>query len=395
MDAPATLPTPQGTLRPALSGALATLSGNGLARFSYVSLFPALVTAGWVTGAEAGLLGALNLAGYLAGVLGGRPLAVRLGTAGALNFGMGLVTLSFLACAWHAGLGWLAAWRFAAGAAGGILMGLAGPAVLGVVAPSRRGVAGGLVIMGVGAGIMLSSVAVPLLLGSGVASTWLGLAALAALFWAVAAASWPKGEIVLPSAPSPTALHLYAAYGLSAAGLVPHMVYFADFVVRGRSLSTEEAALAWFLFGSGGIAGPLIGGRVADAWGGAVAVRAALVVQVAALAVVFLPGRPPLFAAAVLGGLAAVGISAATLARSREIAGPAAGAVWVRATAAFAIAQAATGFGYAWLFASTRSHEALFAVALGLSVAALVPDLLAARGPRPNDQRRPGGGTDG
>ena len=35
----------------ALSGAAATSVGIGLARFAFVPLFPALVTAGWVTGA--------------------------------------------------------------------------------------------------------------------------------------------------------------------------------------------------------------------------------------------------------------------------------------------------------------------------------------------------------
>ncbi len=35
-------------LRPALTVAAATLSGIGLARFSYVPLFPIMVSAGWV-----------------------------------------------------------------------------------------------------------------------------------------------------------------------------------------------------------------------------------------------------------------------------------------------------------------------------------------------------------
>ncbi|MEY3729293.1 MAG: hypothetical protein RLZZ57_49, partial [Pseudomonadota bacterium] len=55
------------TTRIALSGTAATCTGIGLARFAYVPLFPAMVSAGWVDGAEAGLLGALNLTGYLLG----------------------------------------------------------------------------------------------------------------------------------------------------------------------------------------------------------------------------------------------------------------------------------------------------------------------------------------
>jgi MFS family permease len=108
---------PARSLNPAFAGAAATFSGIGLARFAYVPLFPAMVAAGWVTGPEGGFLGAMNLAGYLIGVLGGRGLAARLGTARALDAGMALVGLAFAACAWNAGVAWLAVWRLLAGLA--------------------------------------------------------------------------------------------------------------------------------------------------------------------------------------------------------------------------------------------------------------------------------------
>src|SRR4051794_41949404 len=85
------------SLSPTFAGAAATLSGVGLARFAYVPLFPAMVAAGWATGAEGGFLGAVNLAGYLIGVLGGRTLAQRLGTARGLDVGLGLAALAFAA----------------------------------------------------------------------------------------------------------------------------------------------------------------------------------------------------------------------------------------------------------------------------------------------------------
>src|SRR5918911_1703594 len=90
---------PASTLRPAFAGAAATLSGIGLARFAYVPLFPAMVAAGWVSGAEGGFLGAVNFTGYLVGVLGGRGLGRRLGTARALDTGVGLAALAFAALA--------------------------------------------------------------------------------------------------------------------------------------------------------------------------------------------------------------------------------------------------------------------------------------------------------
>src|SRR4051812_22741912 len=122
---PHSVPAPS-SLSPAFAGAAATLSGIGLARFAYVPLFPAMVAAAWVTGAEGGFLGAVNLAGYLIGVLGGRTLAQRLGTARALDVGMGLAALAFAACAWNGGVTWLPLWRTGAGFGGG-----------GLVAPPR------------------------------------------------------------------------------------------------------------------------------------------------------------------------------------------------------------------------------------------------------------------
>ncbi|WP_198377415.1 YbfB/YjiJ family MFS transporter, partial [Neoroseomonas rubea] len=94
-------------LSPALAGAAATCSGIGLARFAYVPLFPAMVAAGWVDGAEAGLLGALNLTGYLAGALLARALARRIGVPRALDAGMALAALAAACCAWNGGVAWL------------------------------------------------------------------------------------------------------------------------------------------------------------------------------------------------------------------------------------------------------------------------------------------------
>jgi len=48
-----------------------------------------------------------------------------------------------------------------------------------------------------------------------------------------------------------------AGYGLSGAGMVPHMVYFVDLAVRGRGLDPRLGALTWLLFGLGAMSGTL------------------------------------------------------------------------------------------------------------------------------------------
>src|SRR3954453_14306870 len=367
------------SLSPAFAGASAALSGIGLARFAYVPLFPVMVSAGWVTGAEGGFLGAMNLAGYLIGVLGGRTLARRVGTARALDVGMGLAALAFAACAWNGGVLWLAVWRTVAGLAGGCLMALAGPAVQGAVAPAQRGVAGGIVITGVGGGVILASLAVPMLLPAGLTAAWVGLTILVLGLWAFAHSRWPQTPVAVPdpTAARPKATALILAYGLSGAGMVPHMVYFVDLAVRGRGLDPRLGALTWLLFGVGAMSGTLIGGRAADRWGGAYALKLWLAFQAADLALELPLSAACLFSSALLGGFAGLGVSAVALARARELAGSAAGVVWVRATALYALAQAAAGFVLTPLFAHTGSHASVFVPGLVVSIAALllsIPD---------------------
>ena len=350
------------SLIPAFAGAATTCAGNGLARFAFVPLFPALVTAGWVSGAEAGALGAANLAGYLLGALGAQAVGRRLGTRLALGTGMAGLVVSLLLCAIPGGVIWLLPWRFLAGVAAGILMSLAGPAAQRAAPPSLRGTASGIVVGGVAVGIAMGALAVPALLLVGPSTAWLGLAGLVAGLWLFAQPRFPAdpGGRTEDGRP-PLMPFLLLAYALSGAGLVPHMIYLADFAARGFGLGVTAGSGIWLLFGLGGMAGTFLGGRAADRLGGAMAARIWLGVQVAALALALLPLWPALLLSALAGGFSAVGISAVTLAWARQIAGSATGALWVRATVGFAVTQAAMGFGFAALFGATgESHHAVF-----------------------------------
>lgn len=381
---------PRGVLAPALAGAAAICSGIGLARFAYVPLFPAMVAAGWVDGAGAGLLGAINLTGYLLGALVARSVARALSVPRALDAGMALAAIAAACCAWDGGLAWLGLWRGLAGVAGGTLMGLAGPSVQAVVAPQRRGLAGGIVLLGVGSGVTLGALLVPALVGHGVGAAWLGLAVATLLLWGLARRFWPAPPPPAPrhaQAAVPRAGLLMVAYALSGAGLVPPMVYLADLAARGHGLGVRAGGLMWVVFGAGAVVGSLSGGALADRIGGRRALVAALAVQVTALGCALLPGLTALVMAGLLSGIATVGVTAVTLAAARERAGAEAGLLWVRATAGFAVAQAANGFAMAALFGATgESHAAIFAAGLGFSAAALL--VAAADRPPPCPEAR-------
>jgi len=373
------MPPDRAVWLPGLAGAAALLVGIGLARFAYVPLFPAMVGAGLVDGGGAGLLGATNFAGYLAGVLGGRALARWLGVPRALDLGMALAVLSFAACAlavappW--GLAWYAVWRAMAGVAGGVLMAVTGPAVQASVPPAARPAAGGIVMTGVGTGVVLAGSLLPALLAAGVAASWLALALLTLLLWVGMRQHFPAP----PPPPTEAALRppaapwLLLAYALSGAGMVPPMVYLADFVVRGHGFPLGAGSATWIGFGVGAIAGGLAGARLAGRFGGRPVFLAWMGVQVVALGLPLLPGLWPLLLAAPLSGFAAIGATAVTLTLARQRAGSLAGVLWVRATAGYAAAQAGGAFALAALFAASGgAHAQVFAAGLAASILALL-----------------------
>src|SRR5215472_3046873 len=213
-----------------LAGLCANLVGIGLARFAYTPLIPALIAADWFSPSDAVYLGAANLGGYFLGAVLGRPLA-RAPRRPVLRGMMLAATASFFAGAWPQSFLWYFLWRLIAGISGGALMVLAAPSVLPNVSPARRGRAGGAIFTGVGLGIAASGTLLPLLLRAGLTTAWLGLGALSLAATLVGWRAWPSGPDPLPEAtsgrgapPRRALLALCAAYGLNAAGLVPHML---------------------------------------------------------------------------------------------------------------------------------------------------------------------------
>src|SRR5689334_1307146 len=176
-----------GPVQATIAALCANLVGIGIARFGYTPLLPAIIAAGWFSPSAAAYLGAANLAGYLAGALGARAVAARLGAVGTLRGAMLLASASLFACAFPVNFAWFCSWRFLSGGTGGVLMALAAPTVVAAIPPMRRGIAGGAIFTGVGLGIAASGTLVPLLLRSGLVETWIGLGTIALVLTAI---SW-------------------------------------------------------------------------------------------------------------------------------------------------------------------------------------------------------------
>jgi len=390
--------------RATLAGLCASLIGIGLARFAYTPLIPALIAEGWFRPAEAAYLGAANLAGYVAGALLARRIAVQFGTVATLRAMMALAAASFFAAAFPSSFAWFFLWRFASGVAGGALMVLAAPAVLPHVPASRRGLVGGAIFTGVGLGIALSGSLVPLLLHQGLVTTWLGLGALALLLTALGWSGWPDQPApAKPTGPvparrrwsSPALIALLIGYGLNAAGLVPHMVFLVDFVARGLGQGIAAGSACWILFGLGAIAGPILAGRLADRIGFAAALAAAFVVQAALVGLLAIADGPiALGLSSLVVGACVPGIVPLVLGRVHELLAhdpQARSAAWSAATTAFALGQAAAAYALSYLFGrDADAYPMLFGLGAGALLLAFALDRAAIIATKPSLSARTG-----
>ena len=373
--------TSQRTWRYAVAGLSASLVGLGLARFSYTPLIPALIAAKWFSASDVVYLGAANLAGYLAGALAARAVASRIGAVPALRAMMLLATLSFFASSAPVSFTWFFAWRFLSGLTGGIIMVLAASVILPHTSPARRGIVGGVIFAGVGLGVAASGTLVPFLLQHGLQQSWYGLGALSAVLTLASWWNWPadaKGNAApshqaKPHRVSPAGRVLLVQYGLNAVALVPHMVFIVDFVARGLGQGIAAGSHYWVLYGLGAIVGPLVTGHLGDRSGFGPALRAAFLIEAAAVLLPTVSTAPvSLIVSSVVVGAFTPGIVPLVLGRIHELVPHSAEqqrATWSHATTSFALFQAAAAYGFSWIYAQTGGD---YLVLFGLGGAAVV-----------------------
>ena len=376
----------------ALAGFCASFVALGIARFAYTPLIPALVSAQWYTPGEADYLGAANLAGYLAGAVLGRTMLRRASAAQLLRLMMALTAASLFACAAHdLGLVWANVWRFVSGYTGGAIMVLAAPLVVANVPPSHRGLVSGVVFAGVGSGIVAAGVVVPwLLAATGPLGTWLGLGAICALLTLVAWAGWPKHGLEISrggnAAPRPALaipiVALFVEYAFNAFGLVPHALFFLDYVARGLQRGMEAAGGYWVIYGIGAAIGPVVAGEVADYIGFSLSLRLAFLCQAMAVGLAAFTEDPLWLGVSAFGaGALTIGIVALVLGRLGDFLDDpgARQRAWATATVAFSVGQALAAYGYSWLLAKFHGFPMIFLIAALAMIVALAIDLVMGR----------------
>jgi predicted MFS family arabinose efflux permease len=392
--------------RLAAAGHATLLLAMGIGRFSYTPMVPPLITSGTLSEAEAGYVGACNLAGYLAGALCIPALRRRLAAVPMLRMAILICFLGIAASAVPAGFVWLAASRFVIGVAAAWMMVLALSIVVGSAPAATLGRATGTVFTGVGVGIAFSGIVVPTLLNMGLLYAWLGLAAVGGAATAVALWGWAAADG--PGRATPVARRswqawrmpdqlrrlpvwlLLLAHAMFSIGLVAHTIYWVDYIARALGLGMDVGGFYWILVGVGALTGPMACGWLADRVGFAVALVAIFAALAVGVAIPVLWAVPATLALSSLIFGAQPGLSAVISGRTGQVVGKAHMAeVWRWMVLSTAITKAVAGYLMVWLFDLTGSYTILFitsgvALAFGALVSLPWPE---SRRPAPSEMR--------
>lgn len=264
--------------RYALGAAGAMFTGMGIGRFSYTTMVPALVKADALDAVQAGRVGMVNLGGFLIGALVSVPLARSIGRRRCVLMTL-LLCLALLALsALPFGGIWLAVCRGGIGIATGLMMVMSLALVAETAPADRRAEASGYMFAGVGLGILSSALLVPLLLEAELWLLWAVLAVAALIGASIAAWGWwhapePPAAMraaaktpeaaAIPVLPSIALKLLLAAHLLFSVGLVPHTLYWVDYLRRGIAVPAAAVALNWGLVGLFSFLGPLLAALLA------------------------------------------------------------------------------------------------------------------------------------
>ena len=379
-------------IRSAIGAQATLLVGMGLGRFSYAPMVPALVHSGDLTSAEAGYVGAANLGGYLLGGLAVPWLRARAEAVTILRACLMLSVVLLGASAVPAGYLWLALCRGLLGAAVAVMMILA-VATVTAGAPDRHlGKATGIAFTGVGLGIFASAAVLPALLERGLLWAWVGVAAIGAVGlvlglwgWGGAAAAPAQKTPVPARALSRDAIRLVVAQGLFSIGLVPHSIYWVDYLVRGLDWSMAEGALQWTLFGAGAVVGTILWGRLADRIGFSPALTLVFASLSAGIALpVLAPGPVSVLLSSLVVG-AQPGLSAVIAGRAQKAIGSGSMVgLWRWMVLAVGTGQLVGGYGLVALFDARGSYSEVFLV----GSAAMLGGAVLALGLRDGDRGR-------
>ncbi len=365
----------------------------GLARFAYALLLPAMRTELHWSLTTAGAMNSANALGYLAGALATARLARRYGAHRTFLTGLGVTVASMLLTAATGDIVVLLGLRALAGVSGAVTFvagaGLVAEAAAGE-SPHRTAMLLGIYFAGGGAGIVISGLSVPALLGATASPAgwrwgWVLLGALGAAAlvpaWLAARSSgepppqpqhdrrWPARSFVA----------LLGSYALFGAGYIAYMTFIVAFLHDGGARTGEITAF-WAVLGAASILGAFCWVRpIARSRGGrGTSIVLAVVAAGAILPLVSRSAFAAMASAILFGGSFLAVVTAVTAVARRSLRPH----HWTPAIAALTVAFAAGQCVGPVLTGVVSQGEAGLRIGLGVSAALLVAAAVVALGQR-------------
>ena len=351
----------------------------GVGRFAYTPLLPLMQKEAGLSHAMGGFVASSNLAGYLLGALsatapvfhGKRLLAVRAALVA--------VAITTALMAFPSAEVWLAA-RFATGVASGLAFVLGSSIILDRALAERKPQAIAIFYSGVGLGIVLSAIAVPLLARAGGWQTgWLGMAAIAAVL--CSSLVWlddrQRPQDTGEGQPSSSYPALYwwllAAYTGNGMGYIIPATFIVAMIAATPALM-RYADASWIVVGLVAMPSAVFWNRIGLRIGRDRALATALAVMGAgAVAPIVAPNALGVAVAAVTLGGTFLGVTALANALGHELAPYQSQVAIGRLTTSFGVGQIIGPAVGGALLAATESYApALIVAAAVLGVSAIV-----------------------
>lgn len=308
-----------GTVRHPWAVALALSLGpavsNGLARFAYALILPAMQSDLHWTYTEAGWLNTANAIGYLLGAIATLWAVRRIGAGTLFRLGMVVVAITLLISGATRDIALLSVLRILAGLAGAPVFICGGVLAAALYPAGDRRAANAIALYfgGAGAGLLVSGIVLPLWFdqaGSAAwPAAWIALGVLSAL--CVPLSWWASRQVgALPaanSAPLPGAwrrfLPALIGYAFFGAGYVIYMTFVVAWA-RGAGAGVGTVIALWSLLGLAVLVSPLVWRPLLARWSGQTCMALSIAITGSGVAVAWaMPGSAGLQASAILFGL--------------------------------------------------------------------------------------------
>lgn len=286
------------SLWPAVAFGLSVAVGNGLGRFAYALLLPAMQQDLGMNYAQSGWLNTANALGYVMGAVSSFVLLGRHTPRSLFMAGLVLCTVSIGLTGLDRSLAWLTAMRVVSGVGAAWMFSCGSVLVQQIYAANdqARGVATGLYFGGAGLGIVASGLVVGPTLGELGPSGWpiawgaLGFLAAVAGAWPLHAA-WrlPSGTLSKAGAEplrlaSRGLIPSLMAYTCFAAGYIGYMTFVFAWL-REQEHSAAIGVVTWTILGLCVLVSPWVWRRALTSWSGAVTLSASSLLTLAGVVV--------------------------------------------------------------------------------------------------------------